>query len=236
MALFGIFFASCTAGIGNSLITQSDEKNRELFYRINHIVFCGLALCCTVFISACQPFIEIWVGSDYKLGYSFVFLFALYLFAEEAPRTLIVFKDAGGIWKHDRYRPLASACVNLSLNLILTPIIGLYGIIVSTIFSMLCVSFPWAIINTHRRLFKIDIMHFLRRTILYFLAICLSCGIVYFINLHFTIRSGVIEMLFRIALGAIISLTVYMVFFFKTEENKYVIKYIKKHLKRMQQK
>ena len=37
-------------------------------------------------------------------------------------------------------------------------------------------------------------------------------------------------------LVAIISLTVYMVFFFKTEENKYVIKYIKKHLKRMQQK
>lgn len=44
-----------------------------------------------------------------------------------------VYKDAGGIWHEDRFRPLLSGITNLGLNLLIVKFLGLYGIVLSTI-------------------------------------------------------------------------------------------------------
>ena len=68
---------------------------------------------------------ELWVGKDLMMEFGMVILFVIYLYAEEAPRTMIVFKDAAGMWREDRFRPLTVAGVNLLLNIILVNYIGL---------------------------------------------------------------------------------------------------------------
>lgn len=222
MAMFSIFFGACTAGIGNSLIVSTKEQNRLLFYRINHIVFMAINFCCTCFVSLCQPFMQLWVGDKYKLDSSFVLLFAIYLFAEEAPRTLIVFKDAGGIWKHDRFRPLLSAGVNLVLNLILTPVIGLYGIIISTIAAMMFVSFPWVIVNINKRLFEIHIGYFIKRLCQYAIVISVSVGASYFCSLYISINNTLLNMIIRFAMATLASTLIFALAFSRTDEHRYL--------------
>ena len=54
----------------------------------------------------------------------------------------VVYKDAAGIWWEDRFRPYVCMVVNVVLNIVLVQIIGISGIILSSIFSLL-VSIPW---------------------------------------------------------------------------------------------
>lgn len=69
----------------------------------------------------------------------------LYLY--ETTRLLNVFKDAGGVWHEDRFRPLISALVNLSLNLAAVKYIGIYGIVLSTIVALGMIEVPWLLRN-----------------------------------------------------------------------------------------
>lgn len=227
MAVFRIFFSACTAGIGNSLIVNSEEQNRKLLYNINHITFMALNFCCACFVCMCQPFMNLWAGEKYQLNFLFVVLFAIYLLAEEGPRTLIVFKDAGGIWRHDRFRPLLSACVNITLNLILTPVIGLYGIIISTIIALLGVAYPWLIININRRLFTIDVKKYLMRNLLYVLVSVISVVISYAISDMITLDSLVLTIVIRFIIAAMVSSVMFISAFFRTDENKYLLQQVK---------
>lgn len=233
MAMFSIFFAACTAGVGNSLIVNSIEQNRKLLYNINHVVFIAINFCCACFVSVCQIFMDLWVGEQYTLDFCYVILFAVYLIAEEAPRTLIVFKDAGGIWRHDRFRPLIAAIVNLCLNLILTRFIGLYGIILSTISALSFVAYPWLIININNRLFKINIKRYLLRLSLYLITICTSCAASYYVNRFVILPSTVATMVLRIIISGIISTSLFRIVFCKTEENKYIVEQVRTIRKRI---
>lgn len=233
MALFSIFFVACTAGVGNSLIVNSIEENRRLLYNINHVVFIAINICCACFVSVCQIFMDLWVGKQYTLNFWFVILFAAYLIAEEAPRTLILFKDAGGIWRHDRFRPLIAASINLCLNLILTPLIGLYGIILSTIFALSFVAYPWLIININNRLFKIKIRKYLLRMLLYLITICLSCIAAYFVSGLVTVASILATIAIRIMIAGVLSSALFMIAFCWTDENRYLIEQVKNARKKI---
>lgn len=223
MAMFNIFFAACNAGIGNSLVVRKEEDNRKLLYNINYIVFIAINFCCCCLVNLYQPFMQKWVGQDYMLNFSFVILFAVYLYAEEAPRTLIVFKDAGGIWKEDRFRPLLSAGVNLILNLILTQYIGLYGIILSTIFALMFVSYPWLIMNINKRLFPIGIKKYITRIICYSMVIAMNVLITYTICRHILFGNVWLTLVIRLLLCTVIANISFILVFFKTDENKYVL-------------
>lgn len=228
MAMFNIFFAACNAGIGNSLVLRNKEENRKLLYNINHIVFMAINFCCCCLVNLYQPFMEKWVGQDYMLNFGFVLLFALYLYAEEAPRTLIVFKDAGGIWKEDRFRPLLSACTNLIFNLIFTRFIGLYGIIISTIFAFMFVSYPWVIVNIDKRLFRIDIKRYIIRVIIYTVVIIADVAITYSICRFVSLNNVWMTIVVRLLICTIIPNAIFMLVFVKTEENRYLFQFTEK--------
>lgn len=57
------------------------------------------------------------------------------------------YKDAAGIWHEDRFRPLVTEVVNLALNVIMVQFWGVYGILLSTVISMLLIGMPWLLVN-----------------------------------------------------------------------------------------
>lgn len=149
----GIVFQSCTAGIGNSVIVESEEKNfidlRKFTFLIAWIA--GVCTCC--FLCLYQPFMEIWVGKDLMLHFTAVVCFCLYYFVYEVNQLLNTYKDAAGIWHEDRFRPLVTAIVNLTMNLILVQVWGIYGVLLSTALSMIFVGMPWLLHNLFTVLF-----------------------------------------------------------------------------------
>lgn len=65
-----------------------------------------------------------------------VVLFALYFFVHKWCDMLYVYQEACGIWWETKFVPFIAAIVNLTVNIILVKTIGLPGILISTIVSV----------------------------------------------------------------------------------------------------
>lgn len=152
--IIGIIMVSCTAGIGNSLITETSEKNYQDLKKLTFIICWVSGFCAACFLTLYQPFMEIWVGKKLLVSFNTVICFCIYFYVYEINRLLTTFKDAGGIWHEDRFRPLATALGNLIMNLIMVQHWGLYGIILSTVFSTLFIGMPWLVHNLFTTLFE----------------------------------------------------------------------------------
>ena len=182
-----VIFNSCTAGIGNSVIVESKEKNYNDLKKFTFLIswIAGFCTCC--FLCLFQPFMKIWVGEDLMLGFSAVICFCAYYFVYEINQLLNLYKDAAGIWHEDRFRPLVTAIANLSMNLITVHFWGIYGVILSTVLSMLFVGMPWLLHNLFTVLFSKDKLHdYLSSLFKYVLVVLISCTVCYLITGLFT--------------------------------------------------
>ena len=149
-----IIFNSCTAGLGNSFITESKDKNYANFMKFTFLISWLCGTCTVCFLCLYQPFMKLWVGEENMLSFLAVILLCMYYYVYEINQLLNTFKDAAGIWHEDRYRPLCVALINLFLNIVSVKYIGIYGIILSTVISILLVGMPWITHNLFTYIFK----------------------------------------------------------------------------------
>lgn len=143
---------STQAGIGNRVAIKGQAENRQLFERYSFLIFIISAVCCCCFLNLYQPFMTLWLGADLLLDDGIVALICVYFYVFLLMVPGNMFENASGLWQYDRYRPLLEGLLNLGMNLALVQWIGLYGILLSTIFSMLFFSVPWLYYNVTKRL------------------------------------------------------------------------------------
>lgn len=177
-----IALGACTAGIGNSLIIESKSKNFSDLKRLLFLVSWLAGWCSCCFLCLFQPFMRIWVGENLLLDFPVVICFCVYFFLMEINRLLNLYKDAGGIWHEDRFRPLITALANLGMNLIMVQFWGIYGILLSTVLSTMFIGFPWLLHNLFTILFSTDELRcFLRKLLTYTLVSVLAATITYLV-------------------------------------------------------
>lgn len=173
-SIFGmmmILYNSCLAGIGNSLVVESPQKNYDDFKKFTFIFSWIIGFCVVCLYCLYQPLMLIWVKEANMLDDSFVILFCIYFYVYELALIWTTYKDAGGIWHSDRFRPLCVTIVNLTLNLIMVQFAGLYGILLSTVISYVAVGMPWLLHNIFSNLFKTKPMEYLKK-VFYYMVIC----------------------------------------------------------------
>lgn len=178
-----IIFGACTAGIGNSLVVETQDKNFNDFNKFTFIILWISGVCTACFLGLFQPFMELWIGKQGMMDFPAVVLMCIYFFIIELNSLLNLYKDAGGIWREDRFRPLVTAIVNLGINLMLVNICGIYGIILSTVLSMTCVGMPWILHNLFSTIFeKKHLKKYLKKLLWYIFISALACLISYFVS------------------------------------------------------
>lgn len=158
IGFISIIFGSCTAGIGNSLIAESKIKNFGDLKLLTFIISWIGGFCATCLLCLYQPFMTLWAGKDLVLGFPMVICFCIYFFVYEINQLLNTYKDAAGIWNRDKFRPLVTALTNLGLNLLMVNYWGLYGILLSTVLSMLLVGMPWLLHNLFDEVFETHLL------------------------------------------------------------------------------
>lgn len=174
--LITVVFSACTAGIGNSIVVETKEKNYRDLNKFTFIICWGAGFCTVCLLCLYQPFMELWVGKDLMLSFSAVVCFAVYFFVRQLNSLFNMYKDASGMWHEDRFRPLVAALTNLALNLILVQFIGIYGILISTVFAIICVGMPWLLHNLFTVIFeKKHLVGYLRKLLYYCGVIFVSC-------------------------------------------------------------
>ena len=148
-----VIIGACIAGIGNSLITESEEKNYRDLTRFTILFGWLMGVSTAMLLCMYQPFMMLWMGKENMLPFNFAICFAIYYYSMGVNKLINMFKDAAGIWRKDRWRPLTAAIVNLGLNLATVQWLGLYGVLLSSVVSIVAVQIPWLFHNLFQEVF-----------------------------------------------------------------------------------
>lgn len=216
--LITVVFSACTAGIGNSIVVETKEKNYKDLNKFTFIICWGAGFCAVCLLCLYQPFMELWVGKDLMLSSSAVICFVVYFFVRQLNSLFNTYKDASGMWHEDRFRPLVAALTNLALNLILVQFIGLYGILISTVLAIVCVGMPWLLHNLFTVIFeKKYLVGYLKNLLYYCFIILINCTITYFICTK--VNAGLITTLvIRGAICVVLPNLIYLFSYYKRIE------------------
>ena len=177
--MVSIITTAVGAGIGNSIAAETVEKNysdyKEFLFIYNWIAcFCTVCMLCLY-----QPFIELWVGKSNVPPLSTVILCCIYFYTMKLGDIAAVYRQAAGIWWEDKFRPIVESVVNLAVNIVLVKYIGVDGVLVSTIISIVCINIPWATYVLFKVYFKMSIKEVFFKYIRYFIETTVLCAVVY---------------------------------------------------------
>ena len=141
ISIIGVISSSILAGIGNSVVLESKEKNYNDFKKLNFLYMLLSGWCTIYLITLYQPFMQLWVGEVYMFPFSVVICFCAYFYVLKMGDVRATYSDAVGLWWENRYRAIAESVANILLNIILVQIWGVYGIILATVISLLIINF-----------------------------------------------------------------------------------------------
>lgn len=213
--------SSSLAGIGNSLVTESEEKNYKDLRKFTFLLSWLSAFCICCFACLYQPFMTLWVGKDNLLPYGMVLILCAYFIIRQINNLLNLYKDAAGMWHEDRWRPLICSLVNLVVNLILVQFWGLYGILISTIIAMLVVGMPWLTHNLFTVVFHCSWKPYVGRTLRYVALAAVCCGACVGVCHFITLPSLIVTMILRLLVCAVLPNGVFLIAYRKTDEFAY---------------
>lgn len=218
LGIVNIVIYSCTASIGNSIVVETKEKNMEDLKTFTFLIS-GIACFCTAcLLGLFQPFMKLWTGEELMFAYPAVVCFSVYFFVVEINTLLNMYKDAAGIWHEDRFRPLVTAIVNLGMNLVLVRFWGVYGVLLSTVLSMLLVGMPWLMRNLFTTLFPTQFLRpYLWKLAQYVMVSGISCGLSVWLGNLFPFE-GLVLMIFRGAVCFAVTGVMFVLCFRRSEE------------------
>lgn len=165
--IFKETITSITASIGNMLITNEPEKSFNVFQKVRFFNFVISCFSASVLLLLIQPFITLWIGKEYLLSFSVVYIIILNFFQKIQRCCYNVFKDSAGIWEEDKYIPLLESILNIVFSIICLKLIGIAGVFVGTIISGLtlwCYSYPKFV---YKKLFKRNYWDYFKETSAY---------------------------------------------------------------------
>lgn len=142
-----LVFGNFVAGIGNSLLTESKEKNYEdfKFFTFLNTLLVGWSSVCILCL--CQPFMWLWVGrnngEDHMYSMAAVVILVIMYYVQQIRAIVTSYKTAAGMWYADRLKPYVATIANAILDIVLFPFWGVVGILLSTIFARAAIGIPW---------------------------------------------------------------------------------------------
>ena len=141
LSLSSILGGSMVASVGNSIATESREKNYRDMRRFNFMYMLAAGWAMTCLLCLYQPFVRLWVGPSLMLGLPEVAALCLYYYLLKAGDMRWIYHQGAGLWWKARYIVIAEIVCNVVLNILLAKYFGVLGIILATLISLFFVNF-----------------------------------------------------------------------------------------------
>lgn len=125
---------SMTAGVGDYFVNSKSEEKESIFF-IFYSFFIAFATCiCASIYYLINGFILNWLGQDYLLPQTVVFLMLVNVYISILRIPCDIFKNATGIF-NDIHFPLLEGGINLICSYVLIQYMGISGVIIGTLVS-----------------------------------------------------------------------------------------------------
>lgn len=221
-----IIFAACSASIGNLNAVESEKKVYEVYKVFSLIGFWVYGFCSICFLVLFQPFIELWIGSQYKVDDITLLVIVTAFFLKGMIGVSVTFIDVTKLFIKTRIVPWIMAGINLFTSIVLAKYIGLAGVFLGTVISYTLTEF-W--INPYvlcKYKFKVRFTEYLKFMVYNLMIIILTGAIAYSV-------SGVVDnFIVKFVAVVVIAGALPIVCYYRTDEFKYLCGVLKRMLHR----
>lgn len=224
-----IIFNSVISSFGNLIATETKEKQYSMFCVYRFFASWIYGFSAVGFYILLTPLIYLWLGDKWTLpGIVIAAILIDYYFKGERV-VLSNYKTAAGVFEQDKYLPLIQGAVNLLLSVLLVQKVGLVGIYIGTIVSGLIANIVRPVI-IYRVCFERSVGGYFYDAFRYIavsaaaLLLCMAAG-------KYILSSVTLfRMLLMAGMITIIYNGIFLVFFGRSSECRYLLGILKKRL------
>lgn len=217
---------SFTAGIGNLNAKDSLENREKVFYILTFIVTWIYGFCAIMLAVFLNPFIKIWIGSEYFLNISVVFALVLEFYICGVQYAGYNYAITTGLFKKAKWGAFISAILNVILSIILGIKFGVFGIFLATGLSRLCAQTWYDPYLVFKYEFKKSSSKYFIKFIRNFIFVVINLVVCYLVFSNVAMKS-ITSLVLNAILCAILSNIIFIILFFSTWEFKDMINRLK---------
>ena len=190
-------FDAVIASVGNSIVLETIEKNERDFFDFSFLNYWLVGWCSICMICIMQNFVWLWTSGKMMLDDKSMSLIVACFYVTYIRKTVITYKDALGLWYADKYKPLIGGLLNLTLNILLVRIVGVAGVVLSTILSYILIEIPWENWVLFHRYFHLESIKYYINFAYMFFCTCIAGAITYYMcqKIHFSIHGLILRLL-----------------------------------------
>ncbi|MBQ9072383.1 MAG: oligosaccharide flippase family protein [Bacilli bacterium] len=221
-----------TASTGNLIVTESKEKQYDIFKKIHFINFLLTTITGIALLLVMENFITIWIGEEYLLSTNVLIVIIVNYYFICMRATFYVFKDAASLYYEDRYVPIIESITNIVVSLILIKFIGLSGVFLGTIISSFWLFFYSYPKYVYKKLFNKGYLSYFKEILEYIFLFFLILLISFSLSNIYSFDNIYLEFLKNCILSIVIPSLILVAVFYRTDKFKYFVKILKNIFKR----
>ena len=140
-SLTGKIFEAITASVGNIMILESEERKIESFRLIQFANALQASVITVGLYTLFDSFIILWLGEKYLFDKLTVISIVVLFYLTFMRNTVLMFRDACGLFWYDRFKAVAEAILNPVISVILAIKYGMIGVVLGGIITTLGLCF-----------------------------------------------------------------------------------------------
>lgn len=212
------------ASIANFVHSKDTNRNEELFRMFDMVGFMLAAFICVSYYILLNPLMEIWIGINYVVEFSYVVAFVLNQYIAWNHKFLTYYRYSFGKYELDRNYILAGAILNVVISVLLAKTMGFAGIMLGTAIGNMGF---WIgrVKVVYSEYLKENVKFYVFRQIRNFALLILELFLMQVVCYY--IQSGILGFAIKLCLCLIVPNFINLVVFYKTREMKMALEYIK---------
>lgn len=233
--IFSVVSTSITAGIGNSIVVDTKQKNETdmniltfLYLTLSFICFCCL-------LSLYQPFMYLWVGEENMFPITIMISFSTFFIVDKLLSIIGIYYDAAGLWWEGKLKGVIEAILHIIMTILFTKYFGVIGTLYAAIISVLLIGFPLTSFYMYKYYYGKSSLHYVM-SFISIVMLMFVIGVIPYILSHYLlvckkIENNIFLQLSVVIINISISLLLYFLVFRNTEIFRQSVQWVKGHLK-----
>jgi len=157
--LINNLLSSTSAGVGNLIAEGNQKQIKKVFWELLGIRFLIAGIVSFSLLQLTEPFISLWLGAEYILPHYILLLIIINSFISYTRGTSDQFLYGYGLF-NDTWAPLAEVGINLSVSIVGGTFLGLPGILMGNIASLIVIVAIWKPYFLYTKGFKTPVLYY----------------------------------------------------------------------------
>lgn len=135
MGVTSVVFIAVQASIGNLVVEKDQDHQYEIFNMLDICSFCLYGVCFVCFCVLLQDFIILWLGREYLLSDTLVYVIASTYYLTGILYPIWCYRETIGLFHHTKNVMLYASALNLIFSVLLGKQYGIEGILAATVIA-----------------------------------------------------------------------------------------------------